>query len=76
VPRVPEIIYTNIRKVEPIGADCIRLYCAVERGCAWEDRGILIVPIAAALTSARFVIESATDIFNESQMALGRDRAH
>jgi hypothetical protein len=74
--KTPEFFSTNIRKVEPIGGDCVRIYCSIERNGTWEDRGIMEMPIAMALTSARFLIASATAIFEESQIAAEGLRVH
>jgi len=73
---VPEFFCTNVRKVEPVGGDCLRVYCAIERNGGWEDRFTVLIPIMSALQSSRFVIESATEIFNESQEACNKVRAH
>jgi hypothetical protein len=35
--RVPERVSTQIRKVDPVGGDMMRLYFAVERDGAWDD---------------------------------------
>lgn len=67
--RVPEYFITSARKVEPLGGDCIRIYCSMERNGIWEDQITLIMPIGAALNSSSFVIQSATEIFNETQMS-------
>lgn len=72
-PTVPEFFCTNVRKVEPIGSGCIRVYCAIERDGAWEDQFTVVVPISAAVTGANFVTESATDICNEVE---GQERKH
>jgi hypothetical protein len=74
--RVPEFFITSARKVEPIGGDCIRIYCSMERNGGWEDQLTIIMPIAAAVSSSGFVIESATEIFNEGQMMLKLETAH
>lgn len=70
---VPEIFYTSIRKVEPVGGDCIRVYCSIERNGVWDDRVTLLVPITAALKNWRFAIESAKEIFSESHVAEALD---
>jgi hypothetical protein len=80
VPAVPEFFCTNVRKVEPIGSGCIRVYCAIERNGAWEDQFTVVVPIAAAVTGAKFVSESATDISNEvtagTDAGTDKERSH
>lgn len=68
--RVPEYFITSARKVEPLGGDCVRIYCSMERNGVWEDQLTLIMPIAAALKSSDFVIESASGIFNEGRLLL------
>lgn len=65
--RVPEYFITAARKVEPIGGGCVRIYCSMERNGAWEDQLTLIMPIAAAMTSSSFVIDSATGISEEGR---------
>lgn len=74
--KTPEFFSTSIRKVEPIGGDCVRIYCSIERNGTWEDRGIMEMPIATALASARFLIASATEIFEESRIAAEGLRTH
>jgi hypothetical protein len=74
--RVPEFFITSARKVEPIGGDCIRIYCSMERNGGWEDQMTIIMPIAAAVASSDFVMQSATDIYNEGQMTLKFGTAH
>lgn len=74
--KVPEFFCTNVRKIEPVGGDCIRIYCSIERNGAWEDKFTILMPIGSAVGGSRFVIESATEIFNASQMALERERVH
>lgn len=69
-PSVPEFFCTTMRKVEPIGGGCVRVYCSVECGDAWEDRFTILIPIAAALVSAQFVIKSANEIHTETQSAM------
>lgn len=63
---VPEHFCTIVRKVEPVGGDCIRIYHCIERSGVWEDVFTVLIPIASVLTAARFVTNAATEIFNES----------
>jgi hypothetical protein len=76
VPAVPEFFCTNVRKVEPIGSGCIRVYCAIERNGAWEDQFTVVVPMSAAVIGANFVAESATDICNEVAGGADKERSH
>lgn len=69
---VPEFFCTTVRKVEPVGGDCLRIYCSIERNGAWDDRFTVLIPITAALASSRFVIEAAIEISNESNGASGK----
>lgn len=55
--RVPEFFFTNIRKIEPIGGECVRIYCAVETNGTWEDRFTIVMPLKAAVGTSRFMIE-------------------
>jgi hypothetical protein len=71
--KVPEHICTNVRKVEPLGEDCVRIYCATPRNGKWEDQFTVVMSTSAAIDSARFVIKSTAAIFNESEVA-GIDR--
>lgn len=73
---VPEHFCTIVRKVEPVGGDCIRIYCSIERNGAWEDRFTILLPITSALASARFVIDSATQIFEENHRTESTATAH
>ncbi|MBR1230232.1 hypothetical protein JQ600_35645 [Bradyrhizobium sp. AUGA SZCCT0176] len=68
--KIPEIFFTTVRKVEPIGGDCVRLYCSVERNGAWEDRVTLEMPIAQLIKNTKFITEAAADITAEKQMAI------
>jgi hypothetical protein len=64
---IPEFFCTTVRKVEPVGGDCIRIYHSVERAGVWDDIFTVLIPIASVLVNARFVMDAATDIFNESR---------
>lgn len=64
----PQFFCTSVRKIEPIGGDCVRVYFSVERNGAWEDRGIAEMPITMALASARFLMQSAAEISEESKV--------
>lgn len=74
--RVPEFFCTSVRKIEPVGGDCIRIYCSIEGNGVWEDRFTILVPIASAIASAKFVIDAATEIFDESQAIENKALAH
>ena len=67
---VPEVFFTSVRKVEPVGGDCIRIYCCLERNGCWEDRLTILMPITSAQESSRFVIQSSTEIFDESHRGM------
>lgn len=67
---VPEHFCTIVRKVEPAGGDCIRIYHCVERGGNWEDVFTVLIPIASVLAAARFVTDAATEIFNETHSSV------
>lgn len=73
---VPEFFCTSVRKVEPLGSDCVRLYFSIERNGVWEDRGVVEMPIATALAGARFLLTSATEIFEEGHPLIEGVRAH
>jgi hypothetical protein len=74
---VPEHFCTTVRKVEPVGGDCIRIYHSVEKSGAWEDVFTVLIPITSVLNAARFVTEAATDIFNETHaVEIAKERAH
>lgn len=74
---IPEFFCTTVRKVEPIGGDCIRIYHSTEKNGAWEDIFTVVIPIASVLVAARFVTDSAKEIFNESQMGCAeKERVH
>jgi hypothetical protein len=73
---VPEFFCTNVRKVEPVGGDCVRIYCSIERNGAWEDRFMILAPISSVMQSARFLIESTSTIFNESHVVMEKETAH
>lgn len=73
---IPEYFCTTVRKVEPVGGHCIRIYHSVERGGVWEDVFTVLIPIASVLGAAAFVIDSATEIFNESRAVEEKSTAH
>jgi hypothetical protein len=45
--RVPEHVATQVRKVEPIGGDIVRLYFAVPRDGTWEDQCTALMSMTA-----------------------------
>lgn len=57
--RVPEHFFTGIRKVESVGGECIRIYCATETNGVWEDRFTILMPLKAAIGTSRFMLEVA-----------------
>lgn len=67
--KLPEIVYTTVRRIEPVGEDMVRMYCSIENGTRWEDRGTLVLPVRQLLKNAQFVVASVTDLFGESQAA-------
>jgi hypothetical protein len=67
---VPKKFVTRIRKVEPIGEDSVRIYWAVERDGAWEDRAVLEMTMAAALENARFLMRAIAEIHTETELAV------
>jgi hypothetical protein len=71
-PRVPTINFTHVRKVEPMGSDCIRIYCSVIKDNAWEDRAIIEMPISGAIESSDFVIKIANEISDDPKMVTDR----
>src|SRR4051812_36915683 len=60
---IPAIFFTNVRKVEPMGSDCVRIYCSVVRDGEWVDKLIVEMPISGAINSSNFVAEAAADLF-------------
>ena len=66
--KIPEIVYTTVRRVEPVGDDLVRLYCSLENGNAWEDRGTLLVPVNRLLKNAKFITESIADLYGETKV--------
>jgi hypothetical protein len=64
--RVPEHFSTQIRKVEPVGCDVVRLYFAVERGGAWDDKFTVLTPTSAIKPSFNFAVTSAREIAIEA----------
>lgn len=73
---IPEFFCTTVRKVEPIGAGCVRIYHSIEKNGAWHDVFTVIIPIAAVLKDAKFVMDAATEIFNESRAECEDARLH
>lgn len=73
---VPEFFCTTVRKVEPIGGDCIRVYHSTERGGVWEDIFTVVIPIASVLIAARFVVDCAHEIVHETRRADHLERVH
>lgn len=74
--KIPEFFCTTVRKVEPIGADCVRVYHSIEKNGAWQDVFTVVIPIASVLVNAKFVTDSASAILNESRMKRGEARVH
>lgn len=78
--KTPEFFATMIRKVESAGGNAVRVYFATERAGAWDDQFTLVVPIEAAITGSRFLIEAASEIFDEMHGKAGetaaRERSH
>lgn len=66
--RVPTISFTHVRKVEPMGAESIRIYCSVIKDGAWEDRVIIEMPISGAIDSSEFVTKSAGEIAGDAKL--------
>lgn len=60
--KVPTRFCTTARKVEPMGADCVRIYLAVEKNGEWEDRLIVEMPIKSVLQNSRFVVDATMEI--------------
>lgn len=73
---VPEFFCTTVRKVEPIGGDCIRVYHATERSGAWDDIFTVVIPIASVLIAAKFMIDCANEIAYETRRGDERERVH
>lgn len=69
--KVPEIVYTTVRKIEPVGDDLVRMYCSIEYNGEWEDRGTLLVPIKSVLRNAEFITQAAAEIFGERLRGVG-----
>ena len=63
----PVIFFTNVRKVEPIGSDCVRIYCSIATQGDWEDRVILELPMSSALSNSNFVVATILEIAEESR---------
>lgn len=75
--RVPEHFFTTIRKVEPIGYDCVRIYHSIERDGAWQDVFTVLIPIASLLANAQFVTTAAREIVDERrEQAPDRELVH
>lgn len=66
--KVPEIFFTDVRKVEAVGMGCIRVYCALERNGAFEDQVTLLIPIGNALANGQFVSAAGTEIAEETKI--------
>lgn len=64
----PIVFFTKVRKVEPIGGDCIHVYCSVITDGEWEDRVIIEIPIVSAIENSEFVSEAAKDIMRETKL--------
>lgn len=65
VKTIPVAFYTNVRKIEPIAGDCIRVYCAVERNGVWEDRVILELPAVQMIKNCKFVLEAVREFYGD-----------
>ena len=72
----PEFFCTSVRKIEPIGGDCVRVYFSIERNGVWEDRGIAEMPISMAMLAAKFLMQSAGEIFDENHLDTTKVLAH
>jgi hypothetical protein len=68
--RVPEYVSTQIRKVEPIGGDLVRLYFAVPRGAEWYDQCTIIMSSSAVPDALGFAVTSVREIAMEGGLAL------
>lgn len=64
--RVPEHVSTQIRKVEPVGGDMVRLYFAIEREGAWDDQVTILMPSASMESAFGFAVTSAREISIEA----------
>jgi hypothetical protein len=69
--RVPEHVSTQIRKVEPVGGDMVRLYFAIERNGTWDDQVTVLMPSACIASSFKFAVASAQEIANETEATQG-----
>jgi hypothetical protein len=64
--RVPEHVSTQIRKVEPVGGDMVRLYFAIERDGTWDDQVTVLMPSASIPAASGFAVTSAREISAEA----------
>jgi hypothetical protein len=64
--RVPEYVSTQIRKVEPVGGDMVRLYFAIEREGAWDDQCTVLMPSASVPDAMGFAATSVREIAVEA----------
>jgi hypothetical protein len=59
---------TQVRKVEPIGGDIVRLYFAVPRDGAWEDQCTVLMSMTALPDALGLAITSAREIAAQGQL--------
>lgn len=52
-----------------MGGDCVRIYMAVEKDGAWEDRAILEMPIKTVIEGSKFATEAVLEIARELTLA-------
>ncbi|MBR1190067.1 hypothetical protein [Bradyrhizobium sp. AUGA SZCCT0160] len=64
--RIPEHVATQIRRVEPVGGDLVRLYFSVERGAAWDDQVTILMPASCISGSFDFAVQSVREITAEA----------
>lgn len=65
--QVPVVFYTNVRKIEPIGGECVRIYCAVEKNGCWEDRVMLELPVTQIMKNIKFVMEAVNEFYGDDK---------
>lgn len=67
---VPEFFMTDVRKIEPIGEDCIRIYCCIVRDGEWSDQGTILIPLSAVEKCSRRTTDAARELFMAPPLAL------
>ncbi|MEH2508663.1 hypothetical protein V1291_000017 [Nitrobacteraceae bacterium AZCC 1564] len=72
--KTPSFFCTVTRKVEPVGDDCVRIYCSVARNGQWDDQVEITMPITSVLSSSRFVVDAVTEILNETETPLPKTK--